>query len=430
MSRLVETEIGTIAPGWKVAPIKAICEPPQYGYTASASEKGNVRFLRITDITDSGIRWATVPFCDCPQEVIGKYRLASGDIVFARIGATTGKSYLITDPPPSVFASYLIRIRTGNQIDPVFLSQYFRTDAYWRQVDEQKNTNLKKGVSGSLLEAILVPIPPLTEQRKIAAILALVQLAIEQQERMIALTMELKRALLHKLFTEGLCGEPQKMTEIGPVPESWEVSRMGDFLREAQYGLSTKGGNAGRYALLRMTNQQQGGISPDNIQFVELTSQQFRKFRVEKRDILFNRTNSLELVGRTAIFDLDGDFVFASYLIRIRTDSSRLRPYFLNHYLNWDETQVRLKSIASRAVSQSNISATRLRGFPIPVPLPQEQDEIVEKVNGIDRKIALHRRKHAALTDLFRTLLHRLMTAQIRVHDLDLSELEKKGTVQ
>ena len=92
----------------------------------------------------------------------------------------------------------------------------------------------------------------------------------------------------------------------------------------------------------------------------------------------------------------------------------------LNHYFNWDETQVRLKSIATRAVSQSNISATRLRGFPVPVPSPVEQNEIVANVDCLDRKLAVHRRKHATLTALFRTLLHQLMTAQLRVRDLDV----------
>lgn len=175
-----------------------------------------------------------------------------------------------------------------------------------------------------------------------------------------------------------------------------------------------------------MTNQHQGRISSDNLQYVELTRDQFEKFRVERGDILFNRTNSLDLVGRTAIFDLEKDFVFASYLIRLRTDAERLRPFFLNHYFNWEETQMRLKSIATRAVSQSNISATRLRGFLVPVPKPEEQDEIVEKVDCLDKKLSVHARKHVALTALFRTLLHQLMTAKIRVDDLVLPELKVK----
>jgi type I restriction enzyme S subunit len=84
MSALKETEIGTVAHDWKVESLGIVCEPPQYGFTASAEDKGSVRFLRITDITDSGVKWSTVPFCDCPAELLGKYQLASGDIVFAR----------------------------------------------------------------------------------------------------------------------------------------------------------------------------------------------------------------------------------------------------------------------------------------------------------------------------------------------------------
>lgn len=260
------------------------------------------------------------------------------------------------------------------------------------------------------------------EQQKIAAVLGLAQKAIEQQEQMIALTTELKKTLMHKLFTQGLHDEPQKQTGIGPVPKNWDVQPLGDYLTEAQYGLSAKGGETGQYALLRMTNQQQGRIVANNLQYVEISSDQFKKFRVEKKDILFNRTNSFELVGRTAIFDIERDFVFASYLIRLRANESRLRSYFLNCYFNSDETQARLKSIASRAISQSNISATRLKGFLIPVPQPEEQDEIVTIIEAVNRKLSVHASKKQLLESLFRTLLHQLMTAQIRVNDLDISE--------
>ena len=188
------------------------------------------------------------------------------------------------------------------------------------------NVTTIPNLSQSKLCELPVPVPPHPEQRKIAGVLGVVQRAMEQQERLLALTSELKKALLHQLFTSGLRGEPQKQTEIGPVPESWEVKPLGDYLTEAQYGISAKGAETGRYAVLRMTNQQQGKIKGADLQYVELTPAQFAKFRVERQDILFNRTNSLELVGRTAFFDLEGDFVFASYLIRLRTDSARLRP--------------------------------------------------------------------------------------------------------
>ena len=270
-----------------------------------------------------------------------------------------------------------------------------------------------------------LPLPPLSEQKKIAYVLSTVQGAIEVQERIIQSTTELKKALMHKLFTEGTRGEPQKQTEIGLVPESWEVVPLGDSLSVAQYGLSVKGNSEGNYPILRMTNQANGRIVANNLQFVKIDEADFKKFKVESGDILFNRTNSLELVGRTAVHDIKGDFVFASYLIRLRTKEEKLNPFFLNIHFNRDETQAHLKSIATRAVSQSNISATRLKGFAVPLPCIEEQAEIVAQAEALEVKLMTHRRKHESLQDLFRTLLHELMTAKIRVHCAESQEKEK-----
>ena len=127
-------------------------------------------------------------------------------------------------------------------------------------------------------------------------------------------------------------------------------------------------------------------------------------------------------MGRTAIYDIDSDYVFASYLIRLRTHGNKLDPFFLNLDFNREETQVRLKSIATRAVSQSNISATRLKDFPFLLPSLPDQVEIVKRVAAFDAKAELHRTKLAALQDLFHTLLHELMTAKTRVHSFPISE--------
>jgi type I restriction enzyme S subunit len=293
--------------------------------------------------------------------------------------------------------------------------------------------------SGAIFKAInksqLATLPinkagiPLPEQRKIAHILSTVQRAIEEQERIIQTATELKKALMHKLFTEGLRNEPQKQTEIGPVPESWEVVELGEVLTIAQYGMSVKGSAEGNHPILRMTNQIEGQIVGHMLQYVKINDSDFEKFKVQKGDILFNRTNSLDLVGRTAIFDIEGDFVFASYLIRLRTDEKKLNPFFLNCYFNTDEIQARLKSIATRAVSQSNISATRLKGFLVPLPHLDEQAQIVEHSKVLDRKLDVARQKQAALQDLFNTLLHELMTAKIRVHELEFKpkEAPRKG---
>jgi type I restriction enzyme S subunit len=268
-------------------------------------------------------------------------------------------------------------------------------------------------------------VPPLGEQRQIAATLSAVQRAIERQERLISLTAELKNALMQKLFTEGTRGEAPRQTEIGAVPQSWRAEPLARHLVVAQYGLSVKSDHHGTTPILRMTNQVDGRIVASDLQMVRINDSDHSRFRVTRGDILFNRTNSFDLVGRTAIFQLEGDFVFASYLIRLRTQAKSLRSDFLNHYFNWGATQSRLKGIASRAVSQSNISASRLRGFCIPIPSPEEQEEIVRCLDQLDVARSMRERQASALQDLFRTLLHQLMTGQLRVHNLDLSALEE-----
>ena len=104
-----------------------------------------------------------------------------------------------------------------------------------------------------------------------------------------------------------------------------------------------RGEQDGKYGILRMTNQVAGRISTREMQFVDIGEDDFEKYRLRYGDILFNRTNSFELVGRTVIFDIEGDYVFASYLIRLTTDEQRLNPFYLNHLLNWDDSQRRLK---------------------------------------------------------------------------------------
>ena len=171
--------------------------------------------------------------------------------------------------------------------------------------------------------------------------------------------------------------------------------------------------------MLRMNNLGDGRIDASDLKYVDLDEGDFAKFRVRKRDVLFNRTNSYELVGKTAIFDIEGDFVFASYLIRVVPDSAQLLPEYLSYYLNWDDAQRRLKMLATRGVSQSNISATKLKRFPIGLSSIAEQEETARILSAADRKIEAEEQRKAALQSLFKAMLHQLMTGQIRVSARD-----------
>ena len=155
---------------WRLVAIKDIADSIQYGHTASAVKREDgPRFLRITDIQDGQVDWDSVPSCDIPKEEIAKYRLTAGDLVFARTGATTGKSFLIKDCPEAVFASYLIRVRVSEKVDSRYLSAFFQSPDYWNQIEGGKRGIGQPNVNGTVLGGIKFPLAPLPEQRRIVA---------------------------------------------------------------------------------------------------------------------------------------------------------------------------------------------------------------------------------------------------------------------
>ncbi len=274
-----------------------------------------------------------------------------------------------------------------------------------------------------ILKETEIPIPSLHEQCSIAHALTRVDDAISLQHEQIRTLTDLKHAAMQTLFTRGQRGEAQKETEIGPVPESWELTSIRDVAVTTQYGLSVRGKSSGSYPILRMNCQEDGKVRYRDLQFVDVDSETYDAFRVRPGDLLFNRTNSIELVGRMAIVEDDRPAVFASYLVRLVVDVDRCVPAFLNYFMNWPRTQGEIKKLASRAVGQANINATKLRSVLFPLPAIDEQQHIVTVLNAIDCKNDLHRRKRAVLDELFKALLHRLMTCEIRIADLNLPDL-------
>jgi hypothetical protein len=150
--------------GWRIRRLGELIARPQYGLTASAiDDPSGPRFLRITDIQESGVDWTTVPSCDCNKATFERLKLLPGDVVIARIGATTGKAHLVCNKVNAVFASYLIRLRTNDGLQPEFLHCFANSAAYWRQIDAVKGGRLKQGVNIPLLESLELVLPPVPE---------------------------------------------------------------------------------------------------------------------------------------------------------------------------------------------------------------------------------------------------------------------------
>ena len=165
----IEDEIPFEVPeGWEWTKIRCVSSEILYGVSESAKESGKYRLLRITDIQDDKVDWESVPFTDFPEDKVANYILKNGDIVFARTGATVGKSYLIEKlSVESIYASYLIRIRTSQQLNPKYIKYFFGSLCYWNQITDKSSGIGQPNVNGTSLANLYIPIPPYDEQGRI-----------------------------------------------------------------------------------------------------------------------------------------------------------------------------------------------------------------------------------------------------------------------
>jgi type I restriction enzyme S subunit len=236
------TELGPLPKEWRVVRLGEVVEKPQYGFTAAAQrDPVGPKMLRITDIQDGNVNWNAVPYCECGNDDIPKYLLEAGDILFARTGSV-GKAFLVSSvPEPSIFASYLIRVRVDRtRLDPQFAFLFMQSAAYWSQIASQTHGAVQPNINATQLRSLLLPLPPLPEQRAIARVLRTVQRAKEATEGVIAALRELKKSLMQHLFTYGPVPVTEhervalQETEIGPLPAHWRVVRLGEVVEKTK----------------------------------------------------------------------------------------------------------------------------------------------------------------------------------------------------
>ena len=154
---------------WSVKELGQLASDVSYGYTASSSpENVGPQMVRITDIQGGNVAWDKVPYCQIAEDKVDKYLLAENDLLFARTGATVGKSFLIKEKPPrSVYASYLIRVRCKDSSLINYLSKFFNSQHYWSQITEFSSGIGQPSVNGTKLKKLKIPLPSLAEQSEI-----------------------------------------------------------------------------------------------------------------------------------------------------------------------------------------------------------------------------------------------------------------------
>jgi len=162
-------DVESLPRDWKITLLKNISEDISYGYTASSTgEPVGPKMLRITDIQNNAVNWGDVPYCEIEESAINKYLLMPSDIVFARTGATVGKSFLIPkNIPKSIYASYLIRVRLKENVNPRYIAYFFQSNNYWLQIRKSQAGIGQPNVNGTKLKQLSVPLAPIDEQNRI-----------------------------------------------------------------------------------------------------------------------------------------------------------------------------------------------------------------------------------------------------------------------
>ena len=241
--------------GWSWCRLGNITDTIQYGLNNSAEQSGTYRFLRITDIQNGKVNWDIVPFTNTNESA--KYLLHINDIVFARTGATVGKSFLITELPyETVYASYLIRIRLIGEILPQYIYQFFNSQCYWKQITGKAVGVGQPNCNGTSLKELFIPFPPLSEQERILsiaeAILEYVDIISQEEVTLVNLINNTKSKILDlairgKLVPQDPNDEPASALLERIRAEKEELIKQGKIKRDKKASIIFRGDDNSYY---------------------------------------------------------------------------------------------------------------------------------------------------------------------------------------
>ena len=251
---------------------------------------------------------------------------------------------------------------------------YYFMEAYIDELRKQAIGGVIKYIKLGNIADAMIELPSIDNQKFIVDILGKVKEILDKRNAEISAL----DALIEARFVE-LFGDPVKN------PKGWEVVTIGDIATEVRYGTSKPAVEGGKYPYLRMNNiTSDGHLDLNDLKYIDITEDEIEKCVVRKGDVLFNRTNSIELVGKTAVFDLLDDMVIAGYIIRVRLNE-RILPEVFSQYMNLEALKNILRSMAKGAVNQANINAQELQSIKVYIPDMGAQKKFIEIKDQVDK---------------------------------------------
>jgi len=368
---------------WPTVSLEEISKSIVYGLNASATiDEHGPRFLRITDIHESSVDWNAVPSCECSEKELEKFRLSSGDIVFARTGATTGKSCLIRNcPTDSVFASYLIRVRLNKKANPEYISHFFQSPIYWAQVRSTAVGAAQPGINATKLKKMQIPLPPIEEQKRIAAILD----KANEIEEAVKIIQNKQGDIIRSVFLE-IFGDPNlnPMNWDEYTLESLCIEKVG--VKAGPFGSSLKKEMYTETGY-KIYGQEQVIAESHTIgdyYIPEDVYQRLKSCKVESGDLLISLVGS---IGRTLVIpDVFEPGIINPRLLRIRTKRELIHPDFLKILLALPEIQLRLMG-SSHGQTMPVLNGRIMKKVSITTPPLSLQKKFLERLDNIDKML-------------------------------------------
>lgn len=392
-----------IPDSWEWTTIGEIALSILYGVSESAKESGSYKLLRITDIQNNKVNWETVPFTNYDKDKVQPYLLQDGDILFARTGATVGKSYLVEGLlQPSIYASYLIRVQTSSVILPSYIKLFFESGYYWEQISLSSVGIGQPNVNGTTLSALSIPIPPYQEQQRISNEInrwfTLIDELESNEDDLLKAIDKAKSKILDlaihgKLVPQDPNDEPaiELLKRINPkfepcdnkldstqLPESWCWTTLGNIFNH----------NTGK--ALNKSDLQEGSLLPyittsnvywNRFDLSEIKEMYFKdseidKCTITKGDLLVCEGGD---IGRSAIWSYDYDICIQNHIHRLRAkgDVSHLLYLYVLMFYKWTDR------IRGNGIGLQGLSSRLLDKIIVPLPPYQEQLRIVSKIEEV-----------------------------------------------
>ena len=366
---------------WAIASVGDVCSQPQYGYTTKASDRGDLRLLRTSDITSGRINWETVPYCSDSPDDLEKYIVEDGDILVSRAGSV-GVSYLVTKPLKAVFASYLIRFKPF--IDRQFLAYFLQSPDYWVTIADEKLGIAVPNVNATKLKSITLPLPPTAEQHRIVAkieeLFSELDKAVESLKTARAQLKVYRQAVLKHAFEGKLTAQWREENSATP----WTQTTLGSQL---SFLTSGSRGWAKFYAehgdkFIRAQNLKYDRLDLADMAFVDLPDKsEGMRTRVQIGDLLITITGAN--VTKTAFVTSDIGTAYVSQHVALARPVEGSNTEFLYWYLVSEAAGRKQLTASAYGAGKPGLNLENIRSVDIPLPSAEEQTEIVSRINTI-----------------------------------------------